>query len=273
MKEITVSFPGLGIGEGTISSVAFKIGDFEIMWYGICIALGMVMAIAYAAWRCKQQGIKVDDLIDIAIFAIFFGVIGARLYYVAFSPSQFNTIWDVLNLRSGGLAIYGGILAGAITVFVVSRVKKIPFLVIADCCTPGIILAQAIGRWGNFFNSEAFGRPTDLPWKLYIAPQYRPIPYTDNDFFHPTFLYESILDLGLFFVLLYIAKKHLFKKNGNIALTYLILYSVIRIFVEHYRIDSACYISGIPVATVVSASIIILSSVALIWNNLIKKEV
>ena len=125
MKDfITVSFPGLGIDSFEVSSTAFAIGDFKIMWYGVVIALGMLMAIAYASYRCKYEKIKVDDLIDIAIFAIFFGVIGARLYYVIFSPHQFKSLWDVLNLRNGGLAIYGGVIAGALTVAIVCIIEK-----------------------------------------------------------------------------------------------------------------------------------------------------
>ena len=126
LRNITVSFPGLGIENFDLDNVAFKIGEsFEVMWYGVVNALGMLMAICYAAYRCKQSGISIDDLTDIAIFTILFGVIGARLYYVAFSPNQFKTIWEVLNLRSGGLAIYGGIIAGALTVFVCCLFKKI----------------------------------------------------------------------------------------------------------------------------------------------------
>ena len=153
-----LSFPGLGINGWNINPVAFSIGEnFSVMWYGVVIALGMLMAIAYASYRCQQQGIKVDDLIDIAIFTIFFGVIGARLYYVAFNPTNFKTIGDVLNLRSGGLAIYGGVIAGAITIAVVCLIKKISWRKLFDAAAPGVMIAQAMGRWGNFFNGEAYG--------------------------------------------------------------------------------------------------------------------
>ena len=156
LKNITVSFPGLGIGEGEVNNVAFSLGEnFTVMWYGVVIALGMLMAIAYASYRCKQHGIKVDDLIDIAIFTIFFGVIGARLYYVAFNPTNFKTIADVLDIRSGGLAIYGGVIAGALTIVVVCLIKKISWRKLFDAVGPGVMLAQAMGRWGNFFNGEA----------------------------------------------------------------------------------------------------------------------
>ena len=142
-----------------------------------------------------------------------------------------------------------------------------------DISAIGLALAQSIGRWGNFFNSEAFGLPTNLPWKLYIAPQYRPIPYTNVEFFHPTFLYESLLDFCIFLILFYCIKTKKLQKQGNIAILYLILYSIIRIFVEHFRIDSVCYIFGLPVATVVSISIIFIAILALFYNNILRKDV
>ena len=167
--NISVSFPGLGIGDMSINSVAFTIGEtFTVMWYGVVIALGMLMAIVYASWRCKQQGIKVDDLMDIAIYTIFFGVIGARLYYVAFSPSQFKTLLDVINLRTGGLAIYGGIIFGAATIVVVCLIKKISWRRLYDCAAPAVMIAQSMGRWGNFFNGEAYGGLVEENSPLYF---------------------------------------------------------------------------------------------------------
>ena len=129
-----------------------------------------------------------------------------------------------------------------------------------------LYIAQAIGRWGNFFNSEAFGAPTNLPWKLYIAPQYRPIPYQDYQYFHPAFLYESILDLAVFAILLVLTKTGRLKKDGNLTLIYLILYSLVRIFVEMFRLDSVMYILGVPVAIFVSVGIIIVSTAVFIYN-------
>ena len=176
-----------------------------------------------------------------------------------------------MAIRHGGISIHGAILGGlfGLTIFAIRHKISIPKL--CDVSAIGLSIAQAIGRWGNFFNSEAFGYPTELPWKLYIAPQYRPIPFTENEYFHPTFLYESILDLILCGVLLVIAKNGWNKKDGNIALLYLILYSLIRIFVEHFRIDSVMYIHGFPVAMVVSVAIIFVATIGLIWNNLSKE--
>ena len=149
---------------------------------------------------------------------------------------------------------------------------KLNPLKLCDVSAAGLVLAQSIGRWGNFFNSEAFGLPTNIPWKLYIAPQYRPIPYTDYQYFHPTFLYESILDLLIFGILFWMIKKGKNKIDGNIALIYLILYSAARIFVEHLRIDSVCDVFGIPVAIFVSAVIIIVSTAILVYRNRLKKK-
>ena len=278
MKEITVSFPGLGIGEGTISSVAFKIGDFEIMWYGICIALGMVMAIAYAAWRCKQQGIKVDDLIDIAIFAIFFGVIGARLYYVAFSPSQFNTIWDVLNLRSGGLAIYGGIIAGAATVVVVCLIKKISWRKLYDAAAPGVMIAQAMGRWGNFFNGEAYGALVEEGNPLYFLRMglisrntFYDFHTTEMVYVHPTFLYESLWNVLGFVLINIIFKKKKF--DGQNALYYFAWYGFGRMFIEGLRTDSL-YIgdTGIRVSQMLGFLIFAVATALVIYGLIYLKK-
>ena len=154
-----------------------------------------------------------------------------------------------------------------------SKRHKLSALKLADVSVIGLSIAQAIGRWGNFFNSEAFGGPTNLPWKLYIAPQYRPIPYQSCEYFHPTFLYESILDLGIFVLLFFAVKFNKCGKDGNLALIYLIMYSIVRIFVETFRIDSVLYIYGIPVAIIVSVAIIIVSLLLLLlFRNLPKKE-
>lgn len=154
LKISKISFPGLGIGEFSVNSVAFTIGNVTIAWYAILITLGMIAAVAYTIYRAKQVNIKPDVILDFALAAIPLGIIGARLYYVFTKLDEFSSFGEVLNIRGGGLAIYGGIIGGAIGVILVAVLKKINFFAIADCCTPGIILAQAIGRWGNFMNGE-----------------------------------------------------------------------------------------------------------------------
>lgn len=255
LRNITVAFPGLGIDGGEVNSVAFSIGEsFSVMWYGVVIALGMLMAIAYACYRCKQHGIKIDDLVDIAIFTIFFGVIGARLYYVIFNPTNFKTLGDILNLRSGGLAIYGGIIAGALTIVVVCLVKKISWLQLFDCAGPGVMLAQAMGRWGNFFNGEAYGSMVEKGHPLYFMRMglisentYLDFNTTQMVYVHPCFLYESLWNILGFVLINLIYKKKKF--DGQNALYYIAWYGFGRMFIEGLRTD-ALYIgqTGIRVS-------------------------
>ena len=255
LKNITVAFPGLGINGGEVNSVAFSLGEnFSVMWYGVVIALGMLMAIAYACYRCKQHGIKIDDLVDIAIFTIFFGVIGARLYYVAFNPANFKTLGDILNLRSGGLAIYGGIIAGALTIVVVCLVKKISWLQLFDCAGPGVMLAQAMGRWGNFFNGEAYGSIVEEGHPLYFLRMglisnntYLDFNTTQMVYVHPCFLYESLWNILGFVLINLVYKKKKF--DGQNALYYIAWYGFGRMFIEGLRTD-ALYIgqTGIRVS-------------------------
>lgn len=279
MNSITVSFPGLGIGEGTISSVAFTIGDsFTVMWYGICIAIGMILAITYASLRCKQQGIKVDDLIDVAIFAIFFGVIGARLYYVAFRPSQFETLWDVINLRTGGLAIYGGIIFGAATVVVVCLIKKISWRKLYDAAGPGVMIAQAMGRWGNFFNGEAYGGLVEESHPLYFLRMGLASRNTHYDFntsnmvyVHPTFLYESLWNVvGFILINVFFKKK---KFDGEVALWYFAWYGFGRMFIEGLRTDSL-YIgeTGIRVSQMLGFLLFALATALIVYGRIVTKK-
>lgn len=279
MKDfITVSFPGLGIDSFEVSSTAFAIGDFKIMWYGVVIALGMLMAIAYASYRCKYEKIKVDDLIDIAIFAIFFGVIGARLYYVIFSPHQFKSLWDVLNLRNGGLAIYGGVIAGALTVAVVCIIKKISWRKLFDVAAPGVMIAQAMGRWGNFFNGEAFGSLVTEDHPLYFLRMGLISNNTAAEFgnwqmnyVHPTFLYESLWNVIGFVIINLLYKKKKF--DGQIALYYFAWYGFGRMFIEGLRTD-ALFIgnTGIRVSQMLGFLLFALATALLIFGLVLTKK-
>jgi len=279
LKNITVSFPGLGIESFDLDNVAFKIGEnFEVMWYGVVIALGMLMAIGYAAFRCKQSGISIDDLTDIAIFTILFGVIGARLYYVAFSPNQFKTIWDVLNLRSGGLAIYGGIIAGAVTIFVCCLVKKISWRKLFDCVGPGVMLAQAMGRWGNFFNGEAYGGLVQEGHPLYFLRMglisrntYGDFGTFDMVYVHPTFLYESLWNiLGFVLINIFFKKK---KFDGQNALYYFAWYGFGRMFIEGLRTD-ALYIgnTGIRVSQLLGFLLFAVATALIVYGLIYVKN-
>lgn len=257
------------------SQIICTIFGVNIYFYGVILALAIIVGTFVADYiGTKFFELKKETIIDLSPYLVIFGIIGARLYYCLLNYDfylRFPT--EILAIRHGGISIHGAILGGLIGLLIYAKRHKVSALKLADVSAIGLALAQSIGRWGNFFNSEAFGCPTDLPWKLYIAPQYRPIPYTNYEYFHPTFLYESILNLFIFGILFYIATSKSSKKEGNIALIYLILYSLARIFVEHYRIDSVCYIHGFPVAMVVSACIIVLAIIILIYRNTQKSEV
>lgn len=244
-KTITVSFPGLGIESFSLDNVAFTIpiGDgYPVMWYGVVIACGMLLAILYASWRCKQYKISFDDLIDVALFTIIFGVIGARLYYVAFEPENFKTFFDVIDIRSGGMAIPGGLIAGSITIIVCCIIKKINWRTLLDCVAPGVFIAQSLGRWGNFFNGEAYGALVEEGNPLYFIRMGLVSNYTIHEFgtskmvyVHPTFLYESVWNICGFVIINLIFKKKKFE--GQNALFYFAWYGFGRMLVEGLRTD------------------------------------
>ncbi len=233
-----LSFPGLGIDEFSVNSVAFEIFGISIAWYALIITFGMVCAVAYTVFRANKIGIVLDDVLDFVIFVIPIGIIGARLYYVLAEIEQYNSLADVLDIRSGGLAIYGGIIAGGLTVLAVCYFKKINFFAIADCCTPGIILAQAIGRWGNFMNGEAFGEQTDSFLRMGVKNRISMDMFNTSEmvYVHPTFLYESLWNL-VGFILINIFYKHK-KYDGQIFLMVFGWYGLGRMLIEGLRMDS-----------------------------------
>lgn len=256
------------------SQIICTIFGVHIYFYGVILALAITVGTLLANYVGEKYfELKKDTVIDMAPYLIVLGIIGARLYYCILNHDfylRFPT--EILAIRHGGISIHGAILGGFCGLIWFAQKHKLSIAKLCDVSAIGLVLAQSIGRWGNFFNSEAFGSPTNLPWKLYIALQYRPIPYVNNDFFHPTFLYESILNFIIFAILLFLVKKDFHKKEGNLALIYLILYSFIRIFVEHFRIDSVSYIAGFPIAIIVSASIILVTLPILIFKNLKKNN-
>ena len=252
------------------SQIICTVFGLNIYYYGVILALAIVFGVFISEYfGNKYFRLKKETIIDMSPYVIIFGIIGARLYYCLLNFGfYFRFPTEILAVRHGGISIHGAILGGVIGLLIFSIRHKLSALKLADVSVLGLSIAQAIGRWGNFFNSEAYGYPTNLPWKLYIAPQYRQIPYENYQYFHPTFLYESILDLLIFVFLYVMVRKNLNTKDGNLALIYLVLYSIIRIFVEYLRIDSVLYIKGIPVAIIVSVGIILVSSVILLIRNL-----
>lgn len=254
-----------------INPVAFNLfGKIEIRWYGILIAIGLILAIVLSYYIAKYRKLKADEIINFAPFAIIGGIIGARLLHVFVNWSFYSKHPSyIFAYRQGGLAIQGAIVGGVIALIIFARIRKISFWAYSDAIIPGVAIAQAIGRWGNFFNQEAFGRPTSSKIGIYIAPENRPPDYIDSQYFHPTFLYESLANLILFGILMFMHYK--FKKNPNkypnglIINTYLIIYSLYRIFIESVRIDSS-YVGPIKVVYIICGITIIVS---LIITNII----
>lgn len=240
MGSSKIAFPGLGIDEFTVERVAFEIFGRPVAWYGIIIAFGMMVAIAYVMYRTREyKGIKSDDIIDFALFIIIFGVIGARLYYVIFDPTpNYDSFIDVIAIWEGGLAIYGGIIAGAVTAMIVCLVKKIRIPCFFDMLAPAVMIAQAIGRWGNFINGEAHGGGTDI----FIRMQLNGVCV------HPTFLYESLWNILGFVLLNILYRRRRF--DGQIVLGYLAWYGLGRGFIEGLRTDSL-YIGPLRVSQLV----------------------
>lgn len=211
--------------------VAFTIFGIDVMWYGVLIATGMLIGIALAVREAKRVGISEDDVLNIAIIAIPVAIICARLYYVIFSWDYYSqNPGEIFNIRGGGLAIHGGLIGGILTGFIYAKVKKLDFFKTADAVMVGMPLAQSIGRWGNFINGEAHGGPTSLPWGIMV----------DGVKVHPTFLYESIWDFGIFlFIMFYMRKKKTYE--GEVIVSYITLYSIGRFFIEGLRTDSLMF--------------------------------
>ena len=255
------------------SQILCTIFGVNIYYYGVIMAIAIAIGTLFAdVIGTKYFELKKETIVDLAPYLIIFGILGARAYYCLMDfDFYFRFPTEIFALRHGGLSIHGAIIGGFIGLVIFAKRHSLSIKKLCDVTSLGLVLGQAIGRWGNFFNSEAYGLPTSLPWKLYIAPQYRQIPFNDYEYYHPAFLYESILDMLILGILLFLVKTNKLKKEGNIALVYLILYSVARIFVESIRIDSVRYIFGVSVAIIMSICIILLA-VILLWLNNYQKQ-
>ena len=245
-----ISFPGLGIGEMEINKIAFSIGDINIRWYGIIVTIAIICGFAFACVRARKIGINFDSMLDYAIFTILAGIIGARLYYVAFSGDTYSSFTDVIAVWNGGLAIYGGLIGGLLAIICVSAVKKVKLAKILDVAAPCVMLAQAIGRWANFVNAEAYGYNPDKI-ALYQDNIFRmDIRAADSDFVRhtlPTFLFESVWNIIGLLVLLFVIEK-IKKYDGQSVLFYITWYGFGRTWIEMLRSDSL-YISDIRVSS------------------------
>jgi phosphatidylglycerol---prolipoprotein diacylglyceryl transferase len=227
------------------SPVIFEVGPFALRYYGLCIAIGVAVATWLTARELARKGYDGALALDALFFVVPLGLIGARVYHVItdydlYDGNPHPFFPGVFEIWNGGLGIYGAVLGGFLGLLLFARIRGINPLVLADAAAPGLILAQAIGRWGNYFNQELFGRPSSLPWAIEIAPENRPSGFASEVAFHPTFLYESIWNVLVCFILLFVARRFANSlKNGDIALLYVCLYSVGRFFVETLRIDPA----------------------------------
>lgn len=231
-----------------MNPVAFKIFGIEVMWYGILIAIGVILGTILALREAERIGVGEDNLIDLLLFAIPLAVIGARIYYVVFTWDYYKeNLKEIFHFRGGGLAIHGAIIAGIIVAVIFSRKRDIDFWKIADICAPSLALGQAIGRWGNYINQEAYGTPTDLPWGIIV----------DGVRVHPTFLYESIGDFLIFLFLIWY-RRNKPKVSGEVFLLYIFFYSSLRFFVEGLRTDSLM-LGSLRVAQLVSIIGIVVS--------------
>ena len=227
-----ISFPGIGIGEMKINKIAFSLFGRDVAWYGIIITIGIILAVLYVINRGKYEGISEDDVIDYAIFVIPLSIIGARLYYVLTSLDQYDTFLEMIAIWEGGLAKYGAVIGGALTIIGVSYFKKKKILKMYDMVCPAVMIGQLIGRWGNFTNAEAHGGETDIFIRMGIRAEYM----TEAVYVHPTFLYESLWNLlGFLLINAYYKKK---KYHGEIFFMYIAWYGLGRFFIEGLRTDS-----------------------------------
>ncbi len=286
VKSNIIEFPDLGIYDLQVDRVAvedvFGTG-LDIYWYAVIITFGMILALAFCMWRAKDFGLKSDNVVDVALWAVPFGLIGARMYYVLMKLDTYESFWDMLNFRNGGLAIYGGIIAGFVTGLVFCRIKKINFLAMFDCASFGFFIGQAIGRWGNFINGEAYGSETSLPWGMTIQRYY--IDSSTNELtlsdyivgpVHPTFLYESLWNILGLVIAIFIIKK--FKKeHGECFFFYMGWYGLGRAFIEGLRTDSLMVFGVLRVSQLLGIIFFLVSTACFVlirlgvWHRLLEK--
>lgn len=238
--------------------VAFDLFGFEVMWYGILIGFGIVLAFILAYKNAKKKGLNFDVLIDIFLVSFPCAIIGARAYYVIFEWSNYkDDLLSIFNIRQGGLAIHGGLIGAFLAAFIYTRIKKIKFLAYADLVAPSIILAQAVGRWGNFMNSEAHGDVVSKEFILKFPKFIQDGMYINGQYYNPTFLYESIWDILVCIILVVILYKVKKGYEGVVISSYMILYSIGRFFIEGLRTDSLMFL-GLRMAQLISLAGIIL---------------
>jgi len=280
-----IEFPNLGIYLADVGKTVTVFG-FDIAYYGITIGIGMLMGIVIASWQAKRIGVNPDHVIDIAMYGIIFGIIGARAYYVAFSWDVYkDNIMSIFNLREGGLAIYGGVIAAIITVIVFCKIKKLSAPLLFDTVGVGLVTGQAIGRWGNFFNREAFGEYTDNLFAMRIPldavrksdvtelmrEHMETIDGVDFIQVHPTYLYESLWCVMVLVIMVLYTKHRKF--DGEVFLIYLLGYGAGRVWIEGLRTDQLLLpVIGLPVSQLLAGILIIGSLAAILVVRFRKKK-
>lgn len=250
--------------------IAFRIGSVSVYYYGIIMAISLCVGVLLVRFMTGKfyPELNTEIIYDIAPHIILGAIIGARLYYCLLNlPYYSKNLIEILEIRNGGMSIHGALIGGIIMGVIYAKRHKLPILKLCDIFSYGLVLGQAIGRWGNFFNSEAFGGPAQNFLKLYVPIYKRPLEYMQYNYFHPTFLYESILDVCILLILFFAVRKLARGKDGIVFFSYLILYSIVRIVIEQIRIDSVLNIYGIPIAQIVSCVVIFISIIALIKIN------
>ena len=264
-------------------SELLEIGPFSFRWYGLLIALSVFIGLNLSSRLALKRGLPKELVSELLPILVFSSIIGARIYYVTFEWESYRNNWlEIIAIWKGGIAIHGAMIGGSLAIFLFCRFKKQNFWEFLDVIIPSVVLGQAIGRWGNFFNNEAFGLPTNLPWKLFIPLNSRPLIFVNEQFFHPTFLYESIWNIVIFIILFSLFRlshrKSITPKIGSISCIYLLTYSVGRIFIEGLRIDPLCIAStppfcegGIRIAQLMSIFLASLGTLGL-WRLYIQKK-
>ncbi len=275
-----VGFPNLGLGPWEINKFLIDAGNFRVAWYGIIITVGIVIAVFLTCRNAKKEGFTTDDVLDYAIWVVLFGILGARLYYVAMTwDGRYETFLDVFAIWNGGLAIYGGIIGGALTIIVISRMKEKNVIKFFDMVAPAVMIAQAIGRWGNFFNAEAYGSILKyeflgktfetsrfagmaIPWIMTVQPNAEAI----TTYAHPTFLYESLWNIiGFILIMLRYRNK---KFDGQILFSYIVWYGFGRMFIEGFRTDSL-YLGNVRISQLLALGCVMFG---VLFYHLLRKK-
>lgn len=255
--------------------IVVELGPIAIRWYGLLIALAVLIGVTISQYLAQRRQVNPELISDLSIWLVIGAIPAARIYYVLFQWSEYSQHPErIIAIWQGGIAIHGAIIGGVIAALIFAKLKKISFWQLTDLVAPSLILGQAIGRWGNFFNSEAFGRPTNLPWKLYIPEARRPLDLASFEYFHPTFLYESLWNLMVFALLLILFFRGLSGKPrlkvGTLFLVYWVAYSLGRFWIEGLRTDSLM-LGPLRIAQIVSLAGITLGLAGLAWLYLLKR--